>query len=45
MLMEVCFGKLAIIWKELLVMSLSSMLHLLTLTSEVEDAGWRIVSG
>lgn len=43
--MEACFGKLAITGKELLVMSLFSMFHLLALTSEGEDAEGRTVSG
>lgn len=43
--MEACFGKLAIIWKELLEMSLFTMLHLLALTSEGEDAEGRTLSG
>ena len=43
--MEACFGKLGLIWKELLVMSLFSLLYLLALTSEGEDAEGRTVSG
>lgn len=42
--METCFGKLAIIWKELLVMSLFSLSHLLALTSEGEVAEGRTAS-